>query len=123
MQLRKILMILILILCTSCKTKNKEVVCRYVDMEDMRKAYLNITLTYDNNKLKEKLHAKYKYESISKANENYPEVEKILGEEETIKVHQEDDAIIADGERLDDVSKDEYASKIAYYEELGYTCK
>lgn len=92
-------------------------------MEDNQKAYLNITFTYDNNKLKEKLHAKYKYESIEKANENYPEVEKILSEEETIKVHQEDDAIIAEGEKLDDVSKDEYASKIAYYEELGYTCK
>lgn len=117
-----ILLLVPLILC-GCGTNKID--CSYKDeSKEEMKTYTRVTLEAKNDTIKkEKLYAVYVFKNATEASQNYSKIQSIISQDTTVKLEQVGERIRATGEK--DVSKDKYdkKSKIAYYEQLGYTCK
>lgn len=124
MKKKQMLLLILLILTGGCKNNKKEINCIYKDDDNEKmKSYMRVTISYDNDiVLSEKLNAIYQFNSKEEASANYNKIEKILEQDETVKLRQIDKKIAAEGEK--DVSFMQYdqKAKVSYYEQLGYTC-
>jgi esterase/lipase superfamily enzyme len=117
-----LLLLMPLLLC-GCGTK--EIDCIYKDETNAdMKSYTRVTLETDGDTItKERLYAVYVFKNADAASKNYSKIEAIINQDTTVKLEQVEERIRATGTK--DVSKDKYdkKAKIAYYEQLGYTCK
>jgi len=108
-----------------CGCGNKSVKCIFNDEEKENvKSYRSVLLVSENGTIKtEELYAVYKFKDSSEAEKNFEFIKKIFEQDESIKVEQNDENIIAKGKK--DVTSMQYdeKAKISYYEQLGYTCK
>ena len=118
-----IFIVLLLFLLSGCK-KNNKVECTYKKSENNVDSYLKVTLVNNKDTVeKEILYAEYKFESEKEASNNYTKIQDVLEQESSLKVRQNKDTIISEGEKVyDDVQYDK-STKIEYYEKLGYSCK
>ncbi len=124
--MKKILGLLMLVsVLSGCKKNTKEINCVYEKEEDNKaKSYMHVTLVYNEDIiLSEKLDATYTFSTKEEADSNYSKIEKVLEKDDTVILKQNDTSIAANGEK--DVSSMKYdpMAKVAYYEELGYTCE
>ena len=88
------------------------------------KSYMKVTLISEKDVVqKEELYAVYKFKDSESAEKQYSRVEEIFDQDESVSVKQQNENIIAEGEK--DVTNMQYdkESKVSYYEQLGYTCK
>ena len=68
-------------------------------------------------------HLGNKFESEKEASKNYTKIQDVLEQESSLKVRQNKDTIIAEGNKeYKDIQYDKN-TKIEYYEKLGYSCK
>ena len=123
--MKKIFLITILLLVICGCSNNKKVECTYKNEknEDI-KSYIRVTLyTKKDTVEKEELYAVYKFKNNKEAEKNYKTVEKTFEQEESIKLEQNNQNIIAKGiKNIKDMQYDKKA-KVSYYEQLGYSCK
>ncbi len=124
--MKKLMCLLVLfMLLSGCSNDKKEISCIYKDeSKDSMKSYMRVTMVYDKNiVLTEKLNAVYQFPNTTEASANYSKIEKVLEKDDTVNIRQVEERIAADGEK--DVSSMQYdpEAKVAYYEELGYTCE
>ena len=108
-----------------CGCEKKEHTCSLdKEYDGGMKISTEITL-YSKEDIIERESVKMQY--IFKDNESlekyYKTIEEILKQDDSLKIEQSDKKIIVRGEK--DVTEMKYdkKSKIAYYEQLGYTCK
>ena len=73
--------------------------------------------------IRDRLYAVYQFKDEESASKNYSTIENILEQDSTVKLEQMDERIVAQGEK--DITSMQYdkKTKVAYYEQLGYTCK
>lgn len=123
--MKKIIIVLFVIFLTCGCGKSKKVECILNNEKDENmKSYMRVTLFTNGDTVeKEKLYAVYKFKSEKVATDNYSKVEKIIEQDDSIKLVQNKENIIAKGEK--DLKSMQYDkdSKVKYYEQLGYTCK
>ena len=121
----KKLWLLLLMPLLICGCGKKTIDCTYKDesKEELR-SYTRVTLEAKGDIItKEKLYAVYVFKSATSASQNYSKIAAIFNQDTSVKLEQIEERVRATGTK--DVSKDKYdrKSKIAYYEQLGYTCK
>ena len=118
-----IVVLLLLILC-GCSEKQKTECTLKNENDEKMKSYIRVTLISDKNMVeKEELYAVYKFKSKEDATDNYDKIEKIVEQDDSVKLEQVDENIVAKGTK--DVTTMQYdtKAKISYYEQLGYTCE
>lgn len=118
-----LLIIFLIMLLTGCK-KNNKVVCELEKNENGLNSSVKVTLINKKDTVeKEILYAEYKFESEKEASNNYTKIQDVLEQESSLKVRQNKDTIIAEGNKeYKDIQYDKN-TKIEYYEKLGYSCK
>ena len=120
---KNIVMLLLVLMLCGCGKQKKECILNNEKDEDM-KSYMRITLTYNKEIVEtEELYAVYKFKTKEEATKNYSTIEQIMEQDDSVKVEQVDENIIAKG--IKDVTNMQYdtEAKISYYEQLGYTCE
>lgn len=123
MKLKSLIILLLLILLCGCGKKQIECIYKNEKDENM-KSYMRVTLVYEDELIKsEKLYAVYQFKDEESASKNYSTIEKILEQDSSVNLEQMDERIVAQGEK--DITSMQYdkKTKVAYYEQLGYTCK
>lgn len=122
MKRKIIILFLLFVLCGCGKDKTE---CTYDNEKDENmKSYMKVTLISEKDVVqKEELYAVYKFKDSESAEKQYSRVEEIFDQDESVSVKQQNENIIAEGEK--DVTNMQYdkESKVSYYEQLGYTCK
>lgn len=119
----KILMLfMFIIILSGCESKKK--VCTFDKEENDIKTQVSINLYIKEDIIeKEEIESKYIFKTKEDADNNYKILEKTIEQDNSLKIEQKDEIITVYGEK--DVTEMKYdkKSKIAYYEQLGYTCK
>ena len=88
------------------------------------RSYIRVTLVSNKDMVQtEELYAVYKFKTAEDATKNYDKIEKVIAQDDSVKLEQNQENIIAKGKK--DVTSMQYDSKakVAYYEQLGYTCE
>ena len=118
--------VVLLLLCLLCGCgKKKKVECTLKnDKDETMRSYIRVTLVSNKDMVEtEELYAVYKFKTAEDATKNYDKIEKIIAQDDSVKLEQNEENIIAKGKK--DVTNMQYDSeaKVAYYEQLGYTCE
>ncbi len=122
-QKKLILVLLLLVLLCGCGKKQIECIYKNEKDENM-KSYMRVTLMYEEDLIKsEKLYAVYQFKDEESATQKYSVIEKILEQDSTVKLEQMGERIVAQGEKNVTSMQYDKKTKVAYYEQLGYTCK
>ncbi len=120
---KSIILIFIIMFLVGCE--NKTNTCTF-DKEENGDAKTHVSITlYSNDEIVEKevIDSEYKFKSKEDADKNYEKIEKKLEQDESIRIEQNEEVITVHGEKDVTDMKYDKKSKIAYYEQLGYTCK
>ena len=108
-----------------CGCGKKKIDCLYKDEQNEEmKTYTRVTLETDGDIVaQEKLYAVYVFKNTAAATQNYSKIESIINKDSSLKLEQVEERIRATGTK--NISKDKYdkKTKVAYYEQLGYTCE
>lgn len=118
-----IVVLLLLILCGCAEKKKTECILKNEKDENM-KSYIRVTLISNKDMVEtEELYAVYKFKSKEDATENYDTIQKVVEQDDSVKLEQVNENIVAKGTK--DVTSMQYdtKAKISYYEQLGYTCE
>ena len=119
-----IIIFLMLIIVCGCEKNNKIECTLNNEKDETMKSYMKVTLISDGDIIeKESLYAVYRFKSEEEATKNYSKVEKILEQDDSIKLEQNKENIIAKGEKNLKSMQYDKTAKVDYYEQLGYTCK
>lgn len=122
---KKIIVVLLLIclLCGCGKKKKVECVLNNDKNEDMR-TYIRVTLVSNKDMVEtEELYAVYKFKTKEEASKNYDKIEKTISQDDSVKLEQSDENIIAKGKKNVTSMQYDLDAKVEYYKQLGYTCK
>lgn len=123
--MKKITIIILLLFLVCGCSNNKKIECIYKnEKEDNMKSYIRVTLHSKKDTVnKEELFAVYKFKTKKAAEDGYKAIEKTFSQEDSIKVEQNNQNVIAKGTKdISDMQYDKKA-KVSYYEQLGYSCK
>lgn len=124
--MNKKFIIVLLLLCLLCGCgKKKKVECTLKnDKDENMRSYIRVTLVANEDMVEtEELYAVYKFKTKEDATKNYDKIEKIIAQDDSVKLEQSDENIIAKGKK--DVTSMQYdtKAKVEYYRQLGYTCE
>ena len=124
--MNKKFIIVLLLLCLLCGCgKKKKVECTLKnDKDENMRSYIRVTLVANEDMVEtEELYAVYKFKTKEDATKNYDKIEKIIAQDDSVKLEQSDENIIAKGKK--DVTSMQYdtKAKVEYYKQLGYTCE
>lgn len=120
---KTIILIMFIAVLSGCS--NKKTVCTF-DKEENGDAKTHVSITlYSNNDVveKEEIESEYVFKSKEDADKNYKAIEKTIEQDKSLKIEQSDEIITVHGEKDVTDMKYDKKSKMAYYEQLGYTCK
>lgn len=125
MRFKLIVLLSIVFIICGCSNEESEVSCLYKNEKDENmKSYIRVTLISNEGVVeKERLYSVYKFKNSTEAEKKYSQLESVLEQDSSVKVEQMEERVVAKGEK--DVTSMQYdeETKIAYYEQLGYTCK
>jgi hypothetical protein len=124
--MKKKFIVILLLLCLVCGCgKKKKIECTLKnDKDENMRSYIRVTLVANKEMVEtEELYAVYKFKSKEEASKNYDKIEKIIAQDDSVKLEQNEENIIAKGKK--DVTNMQYDTnaKVSYYEQLGYTCE
>ena len=124
MNKKYIVILLFIFLLCGCGKKTKVECTLKNDKDETMRSYIRVTLVSNKDMVQtEELYAVYKFKTAEDATKNYDKIEKVIAQDDSVKLEQNQENIIAKGKK--DVTSMQYDSKakVAYYEQLGYTCE